>query len=78
MKNIHTHNVQINLHSLFLSIAGWSGLESTIAFGGDDCLIAFVKELSATSSMPNNGLPDGVVIEFSDPSPKNKKTKVHS
>lgn len=45
-----------NLHSLFLSIAGWSGLLSTTTLGGD-CLVfdIVINEASMLSTVPNRG-----------------------
>lgn len=44
-----------NLHSLFLSIAGWSGLLSTTTLGGDCLVFDTVINEASISTVPNRG-----------------------
>lgn len=63
---VHYCHKQIHLHSLFLSMAGCSGLASTMAFGGEDWRLhiaagtrtpPLLSLLTNTFSTPSSGRP---------------------
>lgn len=57
-------------------MAGWSGLESTTAFGGDDCLEFITVDIvfdGTSSTTPINGRPDGADEFINKLSPESYK-----